>query len=78
MTNLNEILTAAQNLSAVDRAQLIAALWDNASPEDWVGPAEDWIAESRHRSDQYESGTMQGDSWETVRERANRKAGLDD
>ena len=77
MTNLNEILTAAQNLPAAERAQLIAALWENSSPNEWVKPSDDWIAESQRRSDQYDAGTMAGDLWEAVRERARRKAGLD-
>lgn len=78
MTNLNEILIAAQNLPPADRAVLIAALWDKSSPEEWIGPGEDWIAEANRRSDQYDSGAMTGDSWEAVRERARKKAGLDD
>ena len=78
MTNLNEILFAAQALPAADRAQLIAALWDNTSPDEWVAPSGAWIAESQRRSDAYEAGQMNGDSWEVVRNRARRQAGLDD
>lgn len=77
MTSLNEILTAAQSLPSTERAQLIAALWDKASPGDWVRPNADWIAESNRRSDAYDAGEMTGSSWSDVRERARRKAGLD-
>jgi hypothetical protein len=36
MTRLNEILIAAQSLPTTERAQLIAALWDNVPPHEWV------------------------------------------
>jgi len=78
MSSINEILTAAQSLPASERAQLIAALWDNVSPTDWVPPDEQWIAEANRRSDAYDSGDMTGAPWDEVRERARGKAGLDD
>ncbi len=77
MTSLNEILNAAQSLPSPERAQLIAALWDNVSPIDWVPPDDQWLAEANRRSDLYESGEMTGSSWSDVRERARRSAGLD-
>jgi len=77
MTSLNEILTAAQGLPPSDRAQLIASLWEKSSPEEWVAPSVDWIAECNRRSDAFEAGEMTGSSWTDVRERARRKAGLD-
>ena len=78
MTNMNEILTAAQSLPASERAQLIATLWDSVSPVDWVPPDSQWIAEANCRSDAYDSGEMTGSPWAKVRERARREAGLDD
>ena len=78
MTNMNEILTAAQSLPASERAQLIATLWDSVSPVDWVPPDSQWIAEANRRSDAYDSGEMTGSPWAKVRERARREAGLDD
>lgn len=77
MTTLNEILTAAKTLPSSQRAQLIAALWDNVSPVDWVPPDAQWLAEAGRRSDAYDAGEMTGASWAEVRERARRKAGLD-
>ena len=77
MTSLNEILNAAQSLPSPERAQLIAALWDNVSPIDWVPPDDQWLAEANRRSDLSESGEMTGSSWSDVRERARRRAGLD-
>jgi len=77
MTSLNDILTAAQLLPSSERAQLIAALWDKTSPDDWVHPSADWIEEANRRSDAYDAGSMSGSDWSDVRERARRKAGLD-
>lgn len=78
MTSLTEILNAAQTLPSGERAQLIAALWDNVLPTDWVPPDNQWVAEANRRSDAYDSGEMTGSTWAEVRERARRKAGLDD
>ncbi len=77
MTTMNEILTAARSLPSSERAQLIAALWDNVSPADWVPPDAQWITEANRRSDAFDSGEMTGATWAEVRERARRKAGLD-
>ena len=77
MTTLTEILDAAQALNSSERAQLIAALWDKVAPSDWVPPDAHWVAESNRRSDAYDAGSLTGSTWEVVRERARRKAGLD-
>ncbi len=77
MTSLTEILNAAQLLASCERGQLIAALWDNVGPTDWVPPDHRWIAEATRRSDAYDSGQMAGAPWAEARERARRKAGLD-
>ena len=78
MTSLNEILVAAQSLPSTERAQLISALWEGVSPDDWVLPDKQWIAEANRRSDAYDCGEISGSSWPEVRERVRRKAGLDD
>lgn len=77
MTTLDEILFAAQSLPSPERAQLIAALWDNTSPDDWVHPSNAWRAEADRRSDAVDSGKMSGAPWADVRARARKKAGLD-
>ena len=78
MTTLQEILDAAQDLPAVERARLIHALWDTVSSDDWVPPSDDWISESRRRSKAYDAGEMTAAPWSEVRQRARRQAGLDD
>ena len=77
MTTRAEILAAAQTLASGERAQLIAALWDNVAPIDWVPPDATWVAEANRRSDAYDAGEMTGSPWTEARERARRKAGLD-
>lgn len=78
MTTLSDILTAAQSLPSSERAQLIAALWDNVAPTDWVPPDSKWVAEANRRSEAYDAGEMTGSAWAEVRKRARRKARLDD
>lgn len=77
MTGLNEILIAAQSLPATERAQLIAALWDNVPPNEWVPPSDEWIAEANRRSGLFDAGGLSGSPWSDVRQRARRQAGLD-
>jgi putative addiction module component (TIGR02574 family) len=77
MTSLTDILTAAQALPSPERAQLIVALWDNISPDDWVPPSADWIAEANRRSDAIDAGKMTSAEWPEVRQRVRRRAGLD-
>jgi len=78
MTTLQEILAAAQSLASAERAQLIDALWQSVSPEDWTPPTDEWITEAQRRSDAYDAGQMTASTWSDVRQRARRKAGLDE
>ncbi|MFT5322530.1 MAG: putative addiction module component (TIGR02574 family) [Planctomycetaceae bacterium] len=77
MTTVQEILDAAQALPTGDRAQLITALWDSVSADDWTPPDGPWIKEVQRRSDAYDSGQMTAAPWPDVRERVRREAGLD-
>ncbi|MAG92181.1 MAG: hypothetical protein CMJ48_00300 [Planctomycetaceae bacterium] len=78
MTTVQEILDAAQALPSADRARLIHALWETVSPDDWAPPSDEWIAEAQRRSEAYDAGEMTASPWSEVRQRARRKAGLDD
>ncbi len=78
MTTVQEILDAAQALPSAERAQLIQALWETVSPDDWTTPSDEWIAEAQRRSEAYDTGQMTASPWSEVRQRARRKAGLDD
>ncbi len=77
MGTLQEIIDAAQALSAGERAWLIHALWDTMAPKDWASPSEEWLAEAQRRSEQYDAGRMTASPWPEVRNRARRKAGMD-
>ena len=76
MTNIDDIISAAQSLPLDDRAKLIPLLWDKLNPDEWPIPTEAWVQEASRRSDEVDSGNMQADTWENVRERARKKAGL--
>ena len=77
MTTVQEILDAAQALPSGDRAQIIAALWDSVSTDDWTPPGDAWMSEVQRRSDAYDDGEMTASPWSEVRQRARREAGLD-
>jgi putative addiction module component (TIGR02574 family) len=77
MTTVQEILDAAQSLPSGDRAQLITALWDSVSADDWTPPADGWMEEVQRRSDAYDNDQMTASPWSEVRQRARRGAGLD-
>ena len=78
MITLQDILNAAQSLPSAERAQLIHALWDSISPQDWAPPSDAWVGESQRRSKVFDDGQMTASPWPEVRQRARRKAGLDD
>ena len=78
MTSLNDILVAAEALPAPERAELIAALWDKTSPDDWLPPKPEWLDEVNCRSEAYEAGELSTSEWSELRQRARRKAGLDE
>ena len=78
MTTVQEILEAAQSLPSAARARLIHALWESVSSDDWIPPSDEWIGEAQRRSEAYDAGQMTASPWSEVRQRARRKAGLDD
>lgn len=78
MTRFDDVLGAAQALTASDRIRLIDALWDTVPSEQWPPPSDQWIGEAQRRSCEYDAGGMPGSPWPEVRDRARRKAGLDE
>ncbi len=77
MSTLQDVLDAAKQLNSADRMRLVAAIWDDLSPEEWIPPSDEWIAEAQRRSAEFEAGRMLASSWEDVRNRARNQAGLD-
>jgi putative addiction module component (TIGR02574 family) len=77
MSTFEEVLDAARTLTAIERFQLVEALWEGVSPAEWPAPSQEWIAESQRRSTEYDQGRMSAATWQEVRARARQKAGLD-
>jgi len=78
MATVEEILDAAQSLPSAERAKLIHALWASVTADDWPPPSDEYVTEFRRRSEAYDAGQMSGSPWSEVRQRARRKAGLDE
>lgn len=78
MSTFQEVLNAARMLTAAERIQLVDALWEDVDPADWPVPSKEWIAEAQRRSEEYDAGRMSAAAWPEVRDRARRRAGLDD
>jgi len=76
MTTIEEILAAARTLPVEARARLIPLLWNELPPEHWAPPSAAWISEANRRSDRLDKGELETESWESVRARARRAAGL--
>jgi hypothetical protein len=72
MHSLNDILTAAEALPSSERAELLVALWDRLTTDDWIPPSTDWVHESQRRSDALDAGEMDSASWSEVRGRDAR------
>ncbi|MGA2035580.1 MAG: addiction module protein [Thermoguttaceae bacterium] len=76
MLNFETVLVDASRLPVIDRIQLIEALWDTL-PADCVPPlSDDWIAEVRRRSSQFDSGAAETVLWEQVKTEALHRARL--
>lgn len=77
MTTIQEILDAAQTLPSGDRAQIITALWDSVSADEWAPLGEDCLVEVQRRSEAYDNDEMTALPWPEARQGARREAGLD-
>jgi putative addiction module component (TIGR02574 family) len=76
MPDYETVLAEARRLPLVERVQLIEALWDTL-PADSLPPLTDeWLAEIKRRSAEYDSGLIDTVPWEQVRADALRRAGL--
>jgi putative addiction module component (TIGR02574 family) len=75
MLDYDAVLADARRLPVVDRIQLIEALWDTV-PEEAAPPLTDeWLAEIRSRSTDFDSGAAETVPWEQVRVEALRRLG---
>ena len=76
MPTYEALLADATQLPVADRIQLIDAIWDTL-PEDVLPPLSDeWTAEIRRRSAEYDSGCADTVSWEQIKTEALRRVGV--
>ena len=78
MSTYQDVLDAAEALSVSDRLRLAEAIWEKLPESEWPRPSDEWIAEVQRRSREYDEGRMSASTWPEVRDRARRKAGLDE
>jgi putative addiction module component (TIGR02574 family) len=76
MLDYESVLADASRLPVPDRLQLIETLWETL-PADFLPPlSEEWLAEVRQRSAQYDSGNAHGMPWAEIKTDALRRAGI--
>jgi putative addiction module component (TIGR02574 family) len=75
MLDYKALLADAVRLPVVDRIELIEALWDTMPVDSMPPLSEEWIAEIRRRSAEYDSGTAASVPWEQLKGDALRRAG---
>lgn len=76
MLTYETLLADAAQLPVADRIQLIDAIWETL-PDDSMPPlSEEWIAEIRRRSAEFDSGSIQTIPWEQVKAEALRRVGV--
>lgn len=78
MTRFDDVLGAAQDLIPSERIRLIDALWETVPVEQWPSPGDQWIGEAQRRSSEYDAGRTSASPWPEDRDRARRKAALDE
>jgi putative addiction module component (TIGR02574 family) len=78
MPDFQTVLADATGLSVDDRIQLIEALWDTVPAEALPPLSDEWLAEIRRRSAEYDSGLVSTVPWEQIRANALRRVGLQD
>jgi putative addiction module component (TIGR02574 family) len=75
MLDYQTVLSAANELTIVEKVQLIEALWDTVPETDLPSLSDEWIAEIKQRSDEYDAGQVKTVPWETVQAEALRRIG---
>ena len=76
MLTYETLLADAAQLPVAERIQLIDAIWETL-PDDSMPPLSDeWIAEIRRRSAEFDSGSVKTIPWEQVKAEALRRVGV--
>ncbi len=73
MTEFSHALEVATALPVAERVQLVDAIIDSLTPADAAPINDSWLAEIDRRSASYDAGDVQTASWETVRDRVQRR-----
>ena len=76
MSNYESLLADALQLPIADRIQLIDAIWDTLPVESLPALTEDWEAEVRRRSAEFDSGATGTIAWDVIQAEALRRAGV--
>jgi putative addiction module component (TIGR02574 family) len=76
MLDYQSVLTAANQLPIPERFQLLEELWENMPSESIPPLSDEWLAEIRRRSDEFDAGKVPTISWEEVRAAALRRVGI--
>lgn len=75
MSDFDSLLAGASQLPVDERLQLIDALWSTVPDDSALPLSDEWMAEIRRRSAEYEAGLSQAVPWEQVRAQALRRVG---
>ena len=76
MATYERLLADAARPPVAERVQLIDGLWDTL-PCDALPPLSDeWVAEARRRSAEYDAGAAETVSWEQVKAEALHRLGV--
>ena len=75
MLTYEAVLGHAVRLPVVERIQLIESLWDTLSADPLPAFSEEWLAELRQRSAEYDAGAVETISWDQIKSDALRRAG---
>jgi hypothetical protein len=74
--SVDELFAQASTLQPSDRLLLSDLLRDTVPPEQWPRLSSEWVDEIQRRSALFDSGEMPAASWDVVRERTRKQAGL--
>ena len=77
MSDYESLLNAASQLPTSEKVQFIEALWESVPSTSPPPLSEDWLTEIKRRSDEFVAGGVETVSWETVRDEALRRVGID-
>jgi putative addiction module component (TIGR02574 family) len=77
MLDYQSVFTAANQLPIPERFQLMEELCESMPADSMPPLSDEWLAEIKRRSDEFDAGNAQTVSWEEVRTAALRRVGID-